>query len=69
MGFLVPPPFEWSMTINLDEAAIQQMRWLCLYCHTIQEADRLTCCNCGAPHTKPRPDFVERLTAFMGAGL
>jgi len=71
MGYLVSQPPVWSseLTIELDAAAIQRMPWPCPYCHSVQEAERLNCCNCGAPHTKPRPDFVERLTAFMGAGL
>jgi hypothetical protein len=30
--------------------------WLCLYCHTVQEAGRLTCANCGAPKSAPQPE-------------
>ena len=34
--------------------AAQLWAWLCLHCHTVQPADKVACCNCGAP--KPQQE-------------
>lgn len=38
------------------------VRWPCVYCGTFQDADRLDCCNCGAPRAGVQEafDYVVR---------
>ena len=67
MGTLVPLPpgsasYIWTYTETRSQPPPEQIlvqpvhlwAWLCLHCHTVQPADKVACCNCGAP--KPQQE-------------
>lgn len=45
-------PVDWAALRHVAWLALWRdaTLWLCFYCHTVQDAERTGCRNCGAPH-------------------
>ena len=63
MGYIVPPPpvrrdgKDLVLWYAGKAPPLHPWPWLCLYCHTVQPADKTACCNCGAP--KPQREAQQ----------